>query len=92
MPSTSIVVGPVANGATMIRPEIHWLSVPAIETLPPRGRFGWTVIGGVELVDSSSIPVDCSASSSGPIGRRWKYFWPVIVTGASASEASPTMK
>jgi hypothetical protein len=33
-----------------------------------------------------------SASSSGPTGRRWKYFWPVTVTGASASAASPSMK
>ena len=43
-PSTSIV-RPVRTGRES-SPEIHCESVPAIETRPPRGRFGWTEIGG----------------------------------------------
>ena len=75
------------------RPEIHCESVPAIAHWPPVGR------GGCDRdrrpsrpSDASSTPSSASASSSGPTGRRWKYFWPVSVTGASASEARPIMK
>ena len=66
--------------------------MPSIVTRPPRGRRGETVNGGVEPTEETSIPSVESASSRGPTGRRWKYFWPLTVTGASASEASPIMK
>src|SRR6202012_243409 len=56
------------------------------------GRRGWTAIGGQPSGEDSSTPSPDSACSSGPIGRRWKYFWPTIVTGAVASEARPVRK
>ena len=87
-----MTLGPVANGASSSRPEIHCDSVPAIDTWPPVGRRGWTAIGGQPSGEDSSTPSPDSACSSGPIGRRWKYFWPTIVTGAVASEVRPVRK
>jgi hypothetical protein len=65
-----ITLRPVANGASSSSPEIHCDSVPAIETWPPVGRFGWTEMGGQPSGEDSSTPSPVSACSSGPIGRR----------------------
>src|SRR5579875_3082863 len=87
-----MTLGPVANGASSSSPEIHCDSVPAIETSPPVGRRGMTEIGGQPSGEDSSTPRPARAASSGPIGRRWKYFCPVIVTGALASDTRPVRK
>ncbi len=91
-PVTWIVVSCSANGATSRRPDSHCDSVPAMCVSPPRGRRGWTVIGGRSASDSSSTPSSRSASSRALMGRRRKYFMPVSVTGRSASAARPVMK
>ncbi len=91
-PSTTTVVGEVANGATSSSPETHCERVPAMCTSPPRGRAARTSMGGQSSEDETSSPIWRSAASRGPIGRRWKYFCPVTVTSRSPSAARPTMK
>src|ERR1700760_1564662 len=86
------MLGPEVNGASSSRPEIYCDSVPVFDTRPPVGRRGCTAIGGQPSGEDSSTPSPDSACSSGPIGRRWKYFWPTIVTGALASETRPVRK